>query len=547
MKCKLPLPKRFMQSDALKYINKVRSSRPAVVFVSTLAIFTDSLTCGIIVPAMPDLLQNKLGMSISANGILFGCFGLGIIIGAIVSSIISDRLNIRKMPMIIGLIGLGATSALFAVSTAFWQLILARIAQGISSGVSWAIGLSMIADAYPGEQIGTPMGFSFMGYTIGYMGGPIFGGFLYDFGGMHAIAVFIAAFVVIDLIFRLLLIEPKEIIERERLHRILHEAEQDSASILPGGNGSRTSVDSDKDANRASADDVGSSRIVTARPSISNEDAISVKSSTRNTDNEGKSAKDAQTDSKEKDGDGSEAADDIGGANSYLTIWKLLKEMPIVVCCLGAMFHAGCAGALEPVLPVELAQKYGMNSGRIGGMMVAFSVPGALFSPIFGWLSDNPKFLRMLAPFGRLGMIGLFTVLTAIVLALLATANNIASIVVVLVFIGIFTDGAVVPVIAAMGNHVHYKGWNCYAQLYALFNIAYSVAILITPTIGSVVLNAIGFKWTCGFLGLLLMGGFFLIMGPPWYKYIIKKELPPPIPERGPKKQDGATDAENNC
>ncbi|KAJ1677366.1 hypothetical protein EV182_006324, partial [Spiromyces aspiralis] len=193
------------ETRAWRILLRIRSSRFAVVFVSTLAIFTDALTCGIIVPAMPDLLQDKLGLSSSANGVLFGMFGLGIIVGAIVSSIISDRFNIRRSPMIFGLIGLGVSSGLFAVSSAFWQLVLARIAQGISSGVSWAIGLSMVADVYPGDKIGQPMGIVFMGYTLGYLGGPIFGGFLYEYGGMRAIAIFIACFVFVDLIFRLLL------------------------------------------------------------------------------------------------------------------------------------------------------------------------------------------------------------------------------------------------------------------------------------------------------------------------------------------------------
>ena len=112
---------------------------------------------------------------------------------------------------------------------------------------------------------------------------------------------------------------------------------------------------------------------------------------------------------------------------------------------------------------------------------------------------------------------------------MLAVTNSIASIVVILVFIGIFTDGAIVPVMAAMGNHVHEKGWQCYAQLYALFNMSYSIAIIIAPTIASAVMNAVGFKWTYGILGLVLFAGFFVIMGPPWFVYVFKKIPPPPL------------------
>ncbi|KAJ1672733.1 hypothetical protein EV182_006604, partial [Spiromyces aspiralis] len=206
---------------------------------------------------------------------------------------------------------------------------------------------------------------------------------------------------------------------------------------------------------------------------------------------------------------------DVRSRSSYLTIWKLLLHMEILVCCLATLFHAGCTGAIEPTLPVNLADKYGLSSGQIGAMMVAFAVPSALFGPVFGWLSDNPRVLRRLQPFGRLGLIGIFTLLTAICLAMLALPENIPSVAVVLVFIGICTDGAVVPVMSAMGAFVHHKGWDCYAQLYALFNIAYSVAVIITPSISGVVLHAAGFKWTCAFLGLLLFFGLFVIMVPP--------------------------------
>ena len=286
-------------------------------------------------------LAKKLGMSSSVNGILFGSFGAGIIIGGIVSSIISDRLNIRKLPMVIGLVGLGVTSAFLAISTAFWQLVLARIAQGISSGISWAIGLSMIADVYPGSEIGTPMGFAFMGYTFGYLGGPIFGGFLYQYGGMHAIAIFIAGIVVIDLAFRLMLVEPKDIKSKQRLHEILHNTRQDSAHIL-------------------------STDICSHDPSVAD---IQIEASVA----DALSAIDVERSSATKVGATGTLDTNHNAAesrSSYLTMWKLLSEMPIAICCLAAVFHAGCTVAIEPILPIELADKYNLNSGKIGTVMI---------------------------------------------------------------------------------------------------------------------------------------------------------------------------------
>ncbi|KAJ2079856.1 hypothetical protein GGI09_007841, partial [Coemansia sp. S100] len=51
--------------------NEFRSTPAAVLIVSTMAVFSDTVVYGLIVPFLPDILQNKLGMSSSANGILF--------------------------------------------------------------------------------------------------------------------------------------------------------------------------------------------------------------------------------------------------------------------------------------------------------------------------------------------------------------------------------------------------------------------------------------------------------------------------------------------
>ncbi|KAJ2490500.1 hypothetical protein IWW37_003060, partial [Coemansia sp. RSA 2050] len=123
----------------LRKCNDFRSTPAAVLTVSTMAVFSDTVVYGLIVPFLPDIIQDKLGMSSSANGILFGTFGLGVLIGAPISAYISDRWNMRKWPMIIGLLGLGATSVLFALGNAFWELVVARLAQGLSSGITWAV------------------------------------------------------------------------------------------------------------------------------------------------------------------------------------------------------------------------------------------------------------------------------------------------------------------------------------------------------------------------------------------------------------------------
>ncbi|KAJ2328041.1 hypothetical protein GGH92_009939, partial [Coemansia sp. RSA 2673] len=68
----------FMRT--LRKCNDFRGTPAAVLTVSTMAVFADTVVYGLIVPFLPDILQNRLHMSSSANGILFGCFGAGVLV-----------------------------------------------------------------------------------------------------------------------------------------------------------------------------------------------------------------------------------------------------------------------------------------------------------------------------------------------------------------------------------------------------------------------------------------------------------------------------------
>ncbi|GIN70289.1 tetracycline resistance MFS efflux pump [Bacillus sp. J14TS2] len=160
------------------------------LFVVTLAIFTDMLLYGMIVPILPDYAEN-LGLSQTAIGILFGSYAAALLITTPVFGVISDKFG-RRGPMLWGIFGLTIATLLFAFANSFWLLLICRILQGIAAAATWTAGLALLADFYPSKDRGKVMGIALSGQAMGTLLGPAFGGWLFQFGG-YMLPFFVAA------------------------------------------------------------------------------------------------------------------------------------------------------------------------------------------------------------------------------------------------------------------------------------------------------------------------------------------------------------------
>ncbi|TMF41799.1 MAG: MFS transporter, partial [Chloroflexi bacterium] len=81
-----------------------RGSPRAILLVVTLAIFTDMLVYGLVVPILPRY-ATTLGASQAAIGLLFGSYAVALLVATPFWGILSDRVG-RRGPMLWGLIGL---------------------------------------------------------------------------------------------------------------------------------------------------------------------------------------------------------------------------------------------------------------------------------------------------------------------------------------------------------------------------------------------------------------------------------------------------------
>jgi len=161
----------------------LRESRSAAVALVTAACFTDIVAYSIAVPVLPDL-SKRLGASPTMIGLLFGSFGVTMLLVSMPMGAVSDRIG-RKGPMLAGLIALAASTLLFAYALALPALFAARLVQGAADAITWVVGFALVADVYAPEERGRVTGIILGGTSLAYMVGPSIGGWLYEIGGIR--------------------------------------------------------------------------------------------------------------------------------------------------------------------------------------------------------------------------------------------------------------------------------------------------------------------------------------------------------------------------
>ena len=89
-----------------------RGAPTAALAVVTVAIFTDTLVYGLVVPILPRHVA-ALGLPEWAVGVLFGSYAVALLVATPVFGALADRVG-RRRPLVGGLLGLGSATLLFA-------------------------------------------------------------------------------------------------------------------------------------------------------------------------------------------------------------------------------------------------------------------------------------------------------------------------------------------------------------------------------------------------------------------------------------------------
>jgi MFS family permease len=142
--------------------------RRLIVFVSVV-VAVDTTFFTALTPLLPHF-ADKYGLSKAGAGVFISAYAAGVLVAAVPAGLATTRLG-AKRTVLGGLILMTAASVAFALAGQIWQLMLARVLQGVGSAFSWAGGLAWVIGATPqdrrGRQLGTAMGASVFGALIG--------------------------------------------------------------------------------------------------------------------------------------------------------------------------------------------------------------------------------------------------------------------------------------------------------------------------------------------------------------------------------------------
>jgi len=191
-----------------------RSNTYFIVLTVGTGAFTDLFLYGLIVPILPFMLKDRVGLpdsqiqSTVSN--LLAIYAAASVAASPIAGILADKYSkTRQLPFVLGLLMLVCATILLAVGQSVAVLALARFLQGASGGVVWTIGLAIIIETVGQENLGKTMGTVFSFISVASLFSPICGGALYAKTGYQGVFGAGIGLVVVDFILRMLMVEKK--------------------------------------------------------------------------------------------------------------------------------------------------------------------------------------------------------------------------------------------------------------------------------------------------------------------------------------------------
>ncbi len=159
------------------------SSRRLTAVVSAL-IFLDMITWLAAIPLVP-VWQREIGLSDDQAGMVLAAYSLSVLIFAIPSGFVADRIGARRLTLI-GAALFAVAAASMALADSFAALLAVRIFQGACSAITWSAGLAWLAGAVDGSYRVRALSVANATATVGTIGGPVLGGPIVEAVGIEA-------------------------------------------------------------------------------------------------------------------------------------------------------------------------------------------------------------------------------------------------------------------------------------------------------------------------------------------------------------------------
>ncbi|EME40753.1 hypothetical protein DOTSEDRAFT_74340 [Dothistroma septosporum NZE10] len=453
-----------------------RSNTFFIVSTVAVGLFTDLFLYGLIVPVLPFMLQDRIGLpqdqvQSHVSGLL-AAYAAASVVFSPVAGVLADRVSTRQAPFLFGLAALLASTVLLFLGRSVPVLVLARVLQGISAGFVWTIGLALCLETVGPENLGKTIGSIFSFIAVGNLAAPLLGGVLYKKTGYTGVFAIGASILVVDFIMRVMVIEKKTALKYE----------VDDPSTINDLSAARSDEQDSERQDEGNQQQDGSATESEEEPLLGG----------RLPDNEYYRLP---------------RREECSRATRLIPILPLLSDPMLLTALLVAFVQAVLLGAFDSTVPTEAGELFGFDSLKAGLLFLPLGAFDLVGGPVFGWCVDRYG----TKPVAVLAYAFLVPVLVLLRIPQAGGRDQIVIYAVLLGLSGVGLAGVGSPSIVEAGaivqkyyevNPDFFGDKGPYAQLYSCSNIAFCLGLAIGPELAGELKQAIGY----GNMNLVLAG-----------------------------------------
>ncbi|KAJ5492439.1 Major facilitator superfamily domain general substrate transporter [Penicillium expansum] len=455
----------------------LRSSKQLIGLAVFSTTFTDGFLYGIIVSVLPFSLTFRSGVPEADvpfwTSMSLAVFGLSMVLGAPIAGLIVGKCERRQIPFLGGLSCAFGATLLFMLGVEPWVIIVARIFQGLSAGVVYTAGLTLLVDTIESHELGPWIGFGLSGMNFGVLVSPTLGGIVYEKAGFYPVFIMGLGVVLVNLVFILLMID------RKTAAKYRGQDDPTKCPSLPNRSSTKNAIANGK--RRLSTVEDGDPTITTPLLSRCRETSPVAKD-----------------------------------PSWWTIVGGFLRNHRICAALYGSLINTILVSAMDAVLPIFIKQTFHWFSGATGAMFLNLTIP-SLIGPFVGLVSDK---------YGVRLISGLGFTLAAVAVAFLAliqhndTINKVMACV-LLSFVGIGLNTSLTPLVAEIPRIVNtiqdeqpdiYGDKSAVTEAYMLLDAAFGAGTVLGPLLSELAFENLGWTGCTAMLGFLSVSAIVPVM-----------------------------------
>lgn len=174
---------------------------------------------------------------------------------------------------------------------------------------------------------------------------------------------------------------------------------------------------------------------------------------------------------------------------------QLLKNRRLLIIVGVVIIGASIPCVLEPTLPLRLQNGMKLSSGMTGLLFAIPTLAYAISAPVIGSLSQR---------IGRYKAMSLGMIVAAACFPFIALSNSLWLVAIVLVFLGIGMGTAITPCLPEFAEISETSGASSFGASFSIYNTAYSIGMMIGPTVGGILTNYLGIIWCYSVVAIVI-------------------------------------------